>query len=81
MALVHGDIGKCADIVSTRSSQYGIAMEIPLLLVAEVRCFFGRPVELVDTLEVEQSQPCPAPRDRFRSRRGRVRRRGICAAE
>src|SRR5712692_4522091 len=32
----------CAAIASTRSSQYGMVMEMPFDLVAEVRCFFGR---------------------------------------
>ncbi len=31
-----------AAIASTRSSQYGMVMEMPFDLVAEVRCFFGR---------------------------------------
>ena len=34
--------GSSAAIAATRSSQYGIEIEMPLLLVAEVRCFFGR---------------------------------------
>ena len=29
-------------MASTRSSQYGMVMEMPLLFVAEVRCFLGR---------------------------------------
>ena len=31
-----------AAIACTRSSQYGMVMEMPFDLVAEVRCFFGR---------------------------------------
>src|SRR3990170_678448 len=34
--------GNCLAMASTRSSQYGIVMEMPLDLVADVRCFFGR---------------------------------------
>ena len=34
--------GYFAAIAFSRSSQYGIEIEMPLDLVAEVRCFFGR---------------------------------------
>ena len=34
--------GYRAAIAFTRSSQYGMVIEIPFDLVAEVRCFFGR---------------------------------------
>src|SRR5687767_2177117 len=34
--------GYCAAISFTRSSQYGIEIEMPLDFVAEVTCFFGR---------------------------------------
>ncbi len=34
--------GYPAAMAWTRSSQYGIEIEIPLLFVADVRCFFGR---------------------------------------
>src|SRR3990167_7993338 len=34
--------GYFAAISFTRSSQYGIEIEMPLDLVADVRCFFGR---------------------------------------
>src|SRR6201999_1310261 len=40
--LSHFTLGYCFAIASTRSSQYGIVIEMPLDLVAEVRCFFGR---------------------------------------
>ena len=34
--------GKSFAAASTRSSQYGMVMEMPFDFVAEVRCFFGR---------------------------------------
>src|SRR2546425_11331149 len=40
--LSHFTSGEDLAIASTRSSQYGIVIEMPLDLVAEVRCFFGR---------------------------------------
>src|SRR5882762_353065 len=40
--LSHFTAGYFFAIASTRSSQYGIVIEMPLDLVAEVRCFFGR---------------------------------------
>ena len=40
--LSHFTSGKFFAIASTRSSQYGIVIEMPFDLVAEVRCFFGR---------------------------------------
>src|SRR5260370_8558248 len=40
--LSHFTPGYFFAIASTRSSQYGIVIEMPLDFVAEVRCFFGR---------------------------------------
>ena len=40
--LSHFTFGKFFAIASTRSSQYGMVIEMPLDFVAEVRCFFGR---------------------------------------
>src|ERR1700693_5552111 len=40
--LSHFTFGKFLAIASTRSSQYGMVIEMPLDLVAEVKCFFGR---------------------------------------
>src|ERR1700710_2142126 len=34
--------GYCAAIAFTRSSQYGIEIDMPFDLVADVRCLFGR---------------------------------------
>src|SRR5262249_41965936 len=40
--LSHLMSGYCLAIASTRSSQYGMVIEIPFDLVADVRCFFAR---------------------------------------
>src|SRR5262249_56873967 len=40
--LSHFTSGYLLAIASTRSSQYGIVIEMPLDLVADVRCFLGR---------------------------------------
>ena len=40
--LVEAYPGNFSPIAATRSSQYGMEMEMPLLFVADVRCLFGR---------------------------------------